>query len=363
MAKYSISQYNPRKYQVAAASPVIVRNVEHGGSTQTNFVLPLFIHKEPNIGDDTGRDVYMDNNCAPDFSDLVFKDGDDNVLESYLHSKGNYGFIQTEFRAGNVNLVDAAGNIFTSRLTDPALVNSFSKIYKSSDNGVTWLEMWSAPALESVFPIFIDSSGYIYLTAGKVGETYGLYRSIDGGNNFSLVSDFTAVSGTILTFGFDEAPDGSLYFGRYQDAFDCRIFKSTDDGTNWVEVFFDATLQHVHGLRVDQVTGYIYAGCDATPFPIVRSIDSGANWTRIFEGSGGNSTGIICGSGFRLFGAENPRGVAILRTTDDITFTNVLQTDYTIGSLRYIDGVCYAFGETFNRMRYPAIFRSTDDGG
>jgi len=357
--EYRIMQTNDHKYQVAESSPVIVLNVSHDGDTQTDFVLPLFIHRGFNIGDITGRDAYMNNLCKADFSDIIFTDNDDNVLDSYLHSHGNYEFIETKYRGGVVNLIDAEGNIYTSRL-DNGDAWSYQKLYKSSDNGVTWMELYGTGD-GTLIPLYIDSRGYIFC---RNGATYRLLRSTDGGINFSEVFDMSDVSGYINVFGIDEAPDGSLYFGRYQEALNsAKIFKSSDDGANWVEVFFDATQQHIHGLQIDQITGYVYAGIDATfPFPIVRSIDGGENWTEIYTGAGGNATGIICGDGFRVFAAETTRGYSIIRTTDDINFINVLQTDYTISSLRYIDGACYATGKVFNRNYYPALFRSIDDG-
>lgn len=343
---------------VSGRTDIILLNIQNDNVQTDNFILPIKIHKGENTGDVTTQDIYLNNNCESDFSDVIFTDNNFNELSTYIHSHGNYEFIQAASQSGQLtNLIDNEGVIYATRLKD--VVNSYKTVHKSIDDGVTWTNHYVGSG--TLLLLRIDSRGYIFMVDLS---NYLLMKSTDKGETFSTVLDMSAAEGVINPFGFDEAPNGDLYFGRYQTAFNASIFKSTDAGDTWVEVWNNPVLQHVHGLRIDQVTGYIYAGIDANTgdMCIIRSVDGGANWTTLISGRGYNSGGIVCGDGFRLFSNETSADTSIVRTTDDINFTTVLQTTYSVKSTRYVDGVVYAFGVSFYANSYPAIFRSVDDG-
>src|SRR5262249_19963655 len=109
---------------------------------------------------------------------------------------------------------------------------------------------------------------------GSFGGT--LYRSSDGGNNWSEVS---ALDGTSV-FDVEFAPDGTSYLGT-QDS----IRKSTDGGLSWTLLNLGiGANDQVFDVALDPSdSSIIWAGiADASgsqPVNVMRSTDSGATWT------------------------------------------------------------------------------------
>ena len=371
----------------------------------TDFVMPLMLHRSTNeSGFNTGRDVYFQNKCKTDFSDVVFYDGLGNKLDSFIT---------------NVTPTDLQYN---QELPEKSIIinnttivgNRAEGVVLSTDNGATWTLIHANAVIS-----FVDSRGYIYVSSD------GLYRrSIDMGANWTTVLYLTSVATSFIDKETTcEDADGNIYAGVYQDSYNPRIFKSTDEGATFVDVFStssfptrpqntvvtrdtyvrptvanghlykcivagttadasdpvwptalrstvtdgtvtwaESALQHVHGMSFDTYTGYIYASFDGDA-AIFKSIDGGTTWVKILSQ---DSRYIICGDGFRLFGAgayQFSSRYAIIKTTDDVNFYPVLQNLHCVQGMAIdTDGIIYANNVSYKNGNYPSILRSVDDG-
>lgn len=156
--------------------------------------------------------------------------------------------------------IDASGNLWKAD----------AGLYKSEDNGTTWvLKDADASGL-----IFVATNGYVYTS--RAGGT--IYRSTSDGASPALVLTLDT-DASILMFASDEDSDGRLFFAQYQGANLATIYRSVDNGANWTKVLYipdvgseddvigtaspKGSAQHFHGLAVDPYTDYIYAGADA----------------------------------------------------------------------------------------------------
>jgi len=337
----------------------VLRHILHGkqkvgrytlsgtGSAETDYILKLNVHRGVPAGDSVGTDIFLNGKCKTDFSDVRFTDAGGNLLQHHLHSHGNYEVIYDDKKLGQFNGI-YNGTIYASNIPDLG-----ANLYKSTNNGQTYTKI-----LDSADFCYIDSVGTIFAIAGNL-----LKRSTDGGANWTTSLDMTADDGTCLMTSIAEDDTGNLFFGRYQPAFDCAIFKSTDRGENWTEVYSDTNIQHVHGLYIDPYTGYIYAGLDGgTNFTakMVRSVDSGANWTTIWTDKGAQAIGMIFTPTMRIFGGGDKgpsAGNAVWITTDDTTFTCVYNMSEYIQSMRVLGDYVYAFSATHDGNAYAKIVR------
>lgn len=358
--KFTSVYTNPKKFTTVQQEFYVPHTISGGTIPLTNIAVPVYVHRGYKTGDVTGTDIFMSNHCKTDFSDIQFTDSSGNVLEHYLASHGNYEFITADKRGGEYNAIAPDGSIYAmSGVIGAGVPNSY-ELYKSIDNGNTWVIVHSfiMVGLFRYF-IFINSLGYIFLQI-----THHIYRSTDGGITFTDVLDLVDVTAIVISSNISENINGDLYIGRYQSAVNLTIYKSTDNGATWAITYTNALYQHSHGIQCDPYTGYIYAGLDGTVFSIIRSTDNGANWTIIYTGDGGNAIGIYCGNGFRLFGAEDlSRDFSIIRTTDDINFSKVLTTSHVISAIKNINGILFAEGSTSERKCiYPSLLMSDDDG-
>lgn len=165
----------------------------------------------------------------------------------------------------------------------------------------------------------------------------GLYR-VPNASFDSIDADFTRVmnntSGTI--WSIDQDTKGNIYAGWYSSegvaGVGAVIFKSNDDGLTWNAVYNDTQGYHIHNLRVDPYTDYVYAtiGGDSHGDPsIVRSVDEGDTWEEILAGSH-QCLGIAFTPEARFFGTDGwtfgsePDNPLIYKTTDDVTREVVL---------------------------------------
>lgn len=356
-------------------------------SGKQKFILHL--HKRENDGYDTVNDVYLPN-ARNDFSDVRITTNTGKTLKYQTVYTGNIDVI-SDSRLGNSDvsfLADGSGNIYIAR-------NDY--VVKSTDAGKTWTKITSIN----------DTLGAKVNQLTHVCEDGTLFFGI---NNFCMlcksVPPYSSVTqvldvsegGTYKTgnavrpFQFVELPDGAMLLGSYQTDFAPRIWKSTDKGNTWRKVYFDPSpepkYQHVHRMTVDSYQNpvAIYAGLDRgwgykTLNPdtgkyyvesgcVLRSTDGGETWVNLYEDQRDKPATVDHGvtyvdpKGYRLLGGETGicGGHSIIRTTDDITFTPVLNTVHAVYGPEKINGYIIAGGCGSNGAKNAALFMSDDEG-
>jgi len=163
--------------------------------------------------------------------------------------------------------IDDSGNVF---------VASWTGIFKSTDNGVTWAFKNNGLQIGDVYKLFIDYEGNIYLCGSASFPGYGLYKSSDGGENWVGFAD-TLNGGPINYFEdvtiIPNEPGGIIYVSNYYG-----VYRSTDNGITWQSTNYSNPCASNIGINTD---GYMFFGngC-ASWFGIYRSTDLGLTWDR-----------------------------------------------------------------------------------
>lgn len=164
--------------------------------------------------------------------------------------------------------IDDSGNIY---------VASWTGIYKSTDNGSTWIFKNNGLQIAEALKIFIDYYGNIYLGAIGLSNTgCGLYKSIDGGEYWAKIADTLNGKPVNTFYDVTKIPNeqkGIMYVSNYYG-----VYKSTDDGTTWQSTNFNNNLAIDIGINTNN---YMFLGNNtASWFGIYRSTNLGSNWER-----------------------------------------------------------------------------------
>lgn len=352
--------------------PRVKFSVSGSVAETSNQIIKIRVHHGSHDGDYTNQDIFCDGLCKTDFSDVRFAMADGTLLPQWRASYGNWEFIQDDTRLPTEVVVDSSGNLWAIAPLGAA------GLYKSTENGTTWVQKNAT----STSIVFVDSRGYVY-TQGTGGDT-NVYRSTDDGVTPTAVFTRSSADAAILPRAAVEDASGHLYFGQYQDADNVMIYRSTDGGANWTVVLHipaaassdpvigttspKGSAQHVHAMAVDPYTGSIYAGMDANggaPDPgiaLYRSIDGGDTWAAVWDSLSADCMGFVFYNDHRLFGGESGDDEAIVLTEDDETYTTVVPR-WIYGQLaKDGDTVIGGGGTAGEGMRYPQLVRSTDQG-
>lgn len=234
-------------------------------------------------------------------------------------------------------------------------------LYKSTDGGATLVKKDSVVAAGTLPArmVYQDSRGYLYWSQWGTGK---IRRSIDGGESWADVCTHGGTDSGI--WGFTEDNIGYLYAGVYtgsNQAFD-EVWRSIDGGLVWTKVY-DGNDLHIHDIKADPYTGYIYFTHDIKTAGdtrgIYRSVDHGANWTRIWSSTTDTMLTINFLPGMRLFGVD--ADADIYKTTDDSVFTKVYETDYcaNFASRKYGDEVFFTQISNTSNCN-PKILKTSD---
>jgi len=178
-------------------------------------------------------------------------------------------------------------------------------IYKSTDAGQSWT-LIGLPESYHIGRILIDPSNSQKIYVAALGQLFGtnsergVYRSIDGGDNWEKVLYINDTTGCV-DIAIDSASGNLLaaMWFRYRFATERRvggitsgIYKSTDGGDNWYRLSngLPAPADTVGriGLTVEPTTGTVYAIYANHPgyfMGIYKSTNLGENWARVNDGA------------------------------------------------------------------------------
>lgn len=119
---------------------------------------------------------------------------------------------------------------------------------------------------------------------------YGVYRSFDGGYNWSISkADFPAKS-SIRRIAMH--PDNPEIFYAAMNQFGTNdpggLYKSTNKTVNWSKVSIPSEIKSVNNVFIDRNTKYIYISCGSRSGAynaggVWRSTDDGKTWNQIFK--------------------------------------------------------------------------------
>jgi photosystem II stability/assembly factor-like uncharacterized protein len=143
------------------------------------------------------------------------------------------------------------------------IAGGFGKVFRSSDNGDNWSTSL-LPVDEQVLSIAINPYGHIFASV----LNYGMYRSTNNGVTW-------APSGLQGLYTYSNCPTGINSEGIIFAGTDLGLFRSSDNGITWTQI----TTFFVSAVTFDQ-NGYVYIGSDK----VYRSTDDGNNWLEFNTG-------------------------------------------------------------------------------
>lgn len=147
-------------------------------------------------------------------------------------------------------------------------------IFKSTDGGGFWVQVFTSPAPVHILAIDRFDSQVLY--AGTSGS--GVFKSVDGGATWQAAnSGLTKLN--IHALAIDPSQPQIVYAGAVASSdLSGGLFKSTDGGATWHEIGFGVTNADVYALAADY-TGTVYIGTNHGLFKLgaVQPVDIDIN--------------------------------------------------------------------------------------
>jgi hypothetical protein len=232
--------------------------------------------------------------------------------------------------------IDGSGRIFAG---------SFGNgVYRSTDDGTTWIQLISGLTNRKVHSICVHPSGYVFVGT----DSGGVFRSADNGANWSNVG----LPGKIV-LSLAVKSSGEIFAGVGFPGVDSGgVFRSTNNGASWEPASSGLTSSAVNALAINS-DGYIFAGTGGDG--VFKSTDNGSSWINM--GLGGVSvTAIAIKADTIMLSGSYLEG--IYNSTDKgESWYNYGQTFSTCRSLAFnSDGIFFAGTD------HEGIFRSESNG-
>jgi photosystem II stability/assembly factor-like uncharacterized protein len=200
--------------------------------------------------------------------------------QNVLKPEGFTGTRDLEYAYDMPNVVFAAtqagGAFGTARGANPT---SFSKLFKSSDEGKTWTEVTTVPhypARISVAVAMGTSGQRIYVVGNNIDQGSGLYRSDDGGTTWKhMASGDTRISNGQGSYGSGVWVDPQNPDIVY--VVSIALYRSTDGGVTFSSFKGAPGGEDYHVLWIDPANGQrIAIGADQGA---TVSLDGGKTWS------------------------------------------------------------------------------------
>ena len=146
-------------------------------------------------------------------------------------------------------------------------------VFRSTDDGLTWVQTNNGLASLSVQCLFVDSSKNLF-----AGTSNGLFRSTDSGQSWANTSTGLV---SMRVWSLIEPTNGTLLVGT-----DSGISRSTDKGGTWIKFNSGITNQFGYTPNINTFAvghnGELFAG--STEYGAFRSVNNGNSWERLNSG-------------------------------------------------------------------------------
>jgi|WetSurSiteA1Bulk_404760.scaffolds.fasta_scaffold00523_4 photosystem II stability/assembly factor-like uncharacterized protein len=250
---------------------------------------------------------------------------------------------------------NSQGHIFISKTDiNGENISNFSfgtdKLYRSTDDGVTWILLNNGLENQYINKIVFNSQGHIFILS------YGIFRSTNNGdtwiqinnglptNQFWIDDLIICSSGELLTKGYDGV-----------------MFRSTNNGDNWIQV----NIGLISSIAISP-TGELFVGGIGQ---IYRSTDNGNSWSANSNGINPSvyimsisfdSSGIIYGSA-----TSGESDGTLYRSTNNGDSWTVINNGLPL--FEYSDKIVInknnsLFVPIFLSGEVATVYRSTDNG-
>ena len=179
-------------------------------------------------------------------------------------------------------------------------------ILKSTDGGQNWVQKFNHPNASAgaftdrhgVKEIVISPSNPSTIYAGfayqqfynnpsksNFQNSYGVYKSIDSGENWSQVGHQTSIPNTnlnITAMAVNSTDENNIYIGL-RESVGSGIYHSTNGGTTWSPIGLNLPGKSVFGIALAENNAVIYVATKSNG--VYRSSNNGISWEQLLEGS------------------------------------------------------------------------------
>lgn len=249
-------------------------------------------------------------------------------------------------------------------------INKMNHIGQNSNNGFTavtgiWTEKgpfsWNLtsswnPGTGRLTALAIHPLNENIIYAGSPGG--GLWKTTNGGITWQPLTDYNATWMSIFSLAIDPLNQNIVYAGTGGSS--NQVIKSTDAGATWAPIGFGPT-GTIRKILIHPTSTNILFACASNG--IFRSINSGANWTRVHTSSKEdiefkpNDPNIMYASGNNVVrSVDNGVTWTVLGPADGITNTGRTLIAVTPANPDYVY-IAQASGSIFGRM-----YKSTNAG-
>ncbi len=334
----------------------------NSSTEQDNLVIPISVHYGNNVGDSNPTHLFFEKGCKENISDIRFFDENNNELDVL---KKEYVNAETIF--------DNKLMFFTASLSNGDLIAYNTQedgMYKSEDDGVTWVKFKEVGSIVGVAPndnILYEIGDKLYLTTSESGYTDEILK---------LTNDMPGGTWGWQHWIVDAL--GNCFTAPYQEGWNVKVYKSTDNGITWIKTYdVVGESQHVHSFCIDKTNNHMYVNCDAgepnwnnpqdpKSQRTLVSKDFGNTWKRL-EIPFPTDYGIVYANAERNIwltsGESAIKSMPTLSISRDLkTWTPLIESTANGGTIKELNNVLYFFQRSHSTNQYVKILVSKDFG-
>lgn len=167
-------------------------------------------------------------------------------------------------------------------------------IYKSTDGGVTWVQKNNGLTHFTVKKIAVSPHDPNLIYAGMFlldlsQGTGWLFRSTNGGDNWSVVPPFNVLNTNITSIIFDPTNSNRIWVSGYNpnSELNSGVWRSIDGGITWIRIVNNMTNTGIGALDVIPSNSEILFAATQTGAPsrIYKTTDGGGTWNAVYTPS------------------------------------------------------------------------------